>query len=443
MNRYWLFLLALAGVAAGVSSAAPVASAATTYYASPAGSGSTCSQAAPCSIEEAAEKPEDGDAVVLAPGHYALGSAIGLYKNIQFGSSAGVAATVIETTSAHNIYTFGEAHPTIHDLTIEGQGGLVINEGRGERIYVNYTGGSSSACSLGIGGALVDSVCWNHGTGSYGIEAEASGGEEGTVVLRNDTVVSSQDDAIYMRAETSGALRVEGVNVIARGTQEADLYADFSGFSTVEANFSHSDYGTIEQFPPFTEVTAPGTDGNITAAPAFVDAAGGNFAEPAGAPTVEAGLNEPANGVKDILGNERVLPTCIGGSAVTDIGAYELVPTTACASSATAPPAPVTPPSNRFTIGKLVRNTKKGTAKLSISVPDAGALTLSGKGVKKVSRSAKGAATLSLPIVATGKAKAQLAAKGKAKLKLTLRFSPSGGSAATQVKKVTLIKKHG
>lgn len=439
MKRSWLFLLALAGVAAGVSSAAPVASAATTYYASPSGSGSTCSEAAPCSIKEAAEQPEDGDAVVLEPGHYALGSAIGLYKNIQFGGSGSAAATVVETTGSHNVYTFGEAHPTIHDLTIKGQGGLVINEGRGERIYVDYTGSASSACSLGIGGTLVDSVCWTHGTGSYGIEVGASGGEEGTVVLRNDTVVSSQDDAIYMRAETGGALKVEGVNVIARGTREADLYADFSGFSTVEANFSHSNYGTIEQFPPFTKVTEPGTNGNITAAPSFVDAANGNFAEPAGAPTIDTGADDPANGAKDILGNDRMLPTCIGGTAVTDIGAYEFVPTSPCSSPS---PAPKPQPSNAFKVGKLVRNVKKGTAKLVVSVPDAGALTLSGIGAKKVTRSSKGAATLKLPIVATGKAKALLGSKGKAKLKLTLKFSPSGGTAASQVKKVTLIKKH-
>lgn len=440
MNRYWLSLLALAVVAAGGSSAAPVASAATTYYASPSGTGSVCSEAAPCSIKEAAEKPEDGDSVVLEPGHYALSSAVGLYKDIQFGGTAGPAATVIETSSSHNVYTFGEANPTLHDFTIEGQGGLVINGGRGERLYVNYTGGASSGCSLGVGGVLVDSVCWNHGTGLYGIEAEASG-EEGTIVLRNDTVLSSEDDAIYMKASSSAALKVEGFNVIARGTGEPDLYADFSGFSTVEATFKNSDYGTVEQFPPFTKVTEPGTNGNITAAPSFVDAANGNFAEPAGAPTIEAGVNDPANGSKDILGNDRMLGTCIGGTAVTDIGAYEFVPTSPCPSTSPTPLPPKKTPSNAFKVGKLVRNVKKGTAKLFVTLPDAGTLTLSGKGAKKVTRSSKGAATLKLPIAATGKAKALLTSKGKAKLKLTLKFSPNGGTAASHVKKVTLIKK--
>jgi len=48
---------------------APAARAAT-YYAAPSGSGSTCSQSAPCSLSSAAGKTNPGDTVVLADGMY-------------------------------------------------------------------------------------------------------------------------------------------------------------------------------------------------------------------------------------------------------------------------------------------------------------------------------------------------------------------------------------
>jgi hypothetical protein len=59
--------------------------------------------------------------------------------------------------------------------------------------------------------------------------------------------------------------------------------------------------------------------------------------------------------------------------------------------------------------------------------------------VKKALRSAKGAATLKLPVTPTAATKNRLRAKGKAKLALKLRFSPTGGKPAVQTKKVTLL----
>jgi hypothetical protein len=440
MNRYWLSLLALAVVVAGVSSAAPAALAATTYYTSPSGSGSACSEAAPCSIEEAAEVAEDGDSVVVEPGSYGLpGNGVGIYTEVDFGGRPGSPPPVVETTNSANFYVSGNANAKIHDLRITGKSGVVVSSGIVERVFVDYTGPYSSACVLGVGTTMRDSTCWQHNSSvADGLLINAPG-DEGEVVLRNDDFVSKEGSGIFAEAEGGGNLKVAATNVIALGHEDVDISTSFSGFSFVEFSLSHSDYATVEEFAPFTTITPPGTNGNITATPAFVDAANGSFAEPASAPTVDAGLNDPANGAKDILGNDRILGTCIGGTAVTDIGAYEFVPTAPCPSS-TPPPAPVAP-SNAIKVGKLIRNVRKGTAKLAVSVPDAGTLTLSGKGAKKATRSSKGAATLKLPIVATGKAKALLRSKGKAKLKLTLKFSPTGGTSASRFRKVTLIKK--
>ncbi len=96
-----------------------------------------------------------------------------------------------------------------------------------------------------------------------------------------------------------------------------------------------------------------------------------------------------------------------------------------------------------FKLGKAKANAKKGTATLSVQVPGAGTVTLSGKKVAKQSRKRSPASpgTVKVTIKAKGKAKKTLAKKGKAKVKATVGFAPLGGSAANQTVKVTLKKK--
>jgi hypothetical protein len=231
-----------------------------------------------------------------------------------------------------------------------------------------------------------------------------------------------------------------------------ELDSGGSAFPVTEVKFTHSNYATVSgEMAPLATITAAGTNGNQTAPPAFVDATGGDFREVAGSPTIDAGLTEAANGPTALAGEPRSLGSCLGGPAATDIGAYEFVPTAPCESSPapatdSQPPGPssqptATPaPSNLITFGKLKLNKRTGTATLTIKLPDAGTLTLAGKGVKKVVRSSKGAATLRLPITPSGPAKKALAKNGKTKLKLNLKFAPTGGTAGQTNKAVKLLE---
>jgi hypothetical protein len=81
---------------------------------------------------------------------------------------------------------------------------------------------------------------------------------------------------------------------------------------------------------PGATATPAGTGSNQTAAPTFVNAAGGDFHEAAGSPTIDAGITAPAIGTTDLDGNPRT----IGRS--TDVGAYE------AAEAPTIVPAPPT-----------------------------------------------------------------------------------------------------
>jgi hypothetical protein len=123
-------------------------------------------------------------------------------------------------------------------------------------------------------------------------------------------------------------------------------------------------------------------------------------------------------------------------------GVYEVTLTAKTAQGGTATQVAkieVTKP--KLKIGKVKLNKKNGTAKLSVGVPSAGTLTVSGKNIVKVKRTAKGAKTIKVTIKAKGKAKKTLGSTGKAKVKAKIVFKPSNGASVTKTKSITLKKK--
>jgi hypothetical protein len=436
-----------------------------TYYASPTGSGTCEIEASPCSLTKAVAKAVNEDAVMLEPGTYTLGADLAPAKAIELGGQPGVAPPIV-ATNGHDLRVNQGVDVHLHDLRVEGTTTLQLFSGVGERLFVSYTGAANEACGITDGAILIDSVCWAHDGGAASsasaIGASATGTST-TVTLRNVTAIAAGaggGDAIHTRvAGVDQKLVVEATNVVARALNHPDVEVDNgSGKEAVtEVKLTNSNYATVNgEMAPRATISAPGTNGNQTAPPAFVEAAAGDFREAAGSPTIDAGLTEAANGATALGGEPRALAACLGGPAVTDIGAYEFVPTEPCEtpappatesqqsstppSSAPAPASAPPSPSNAIELGKLKLNKRAGTATLTVKVPDAGTLTLTGKEVKKVVRSAKGAMTLHLPIKPAGPAKKALAKNGKAKLKLTLKFAPNGGTPGQTTEVIKLLE---
>jgi hypothetical protein len=104
----------------------------------------------------------------------------------------------------------------------------------------------------------------------------------------------------------------------------------------------------------------------------------------------------------------------------------------------------VVEPSNTLTFGQVTRNKKKGTAELTVNVPNPGLLTVTATG---------GTATLvgggiavprgpvKFAIRATGKKAKGLKKKGKAGVGLTFVFTPTDGTANPQTTNVGLKRK--
>jgi hypothetical protein len=102
--------------------------------------------------------------------------------------------------------------------------------------------------------------------------------------------------------------------------------------------------------------------------------------------------------------------------------------------------------SNGFSIGKAALNKKKGTARIPVTVPDAGSLKVSGNGVSGKAKLASKAVqvsggTVTLLIRPSGKTKGKLNETGKAKVKAAITYTPTGLTANTEKTKIKLKKK--
>jgi len=113
-----------------------------------------------------------------------------------------------------------------------------------------------------------------------------------------------------------------------------------------------------------------------------------------------------------------------GGNGA-DIGAFELQP------------------SNSFKLGKLKRNRKKGTAvqTVTVALPGAGSVTVSGKGLKKKTAQVAANGVVKLKLITKGKIKRKLSKKGKSKVKASFTYNATGTTPATQKKTEKLLKK--
>jgi len=89
-------------------------------------------------------------------------------------------------------------------------------------------------------------------------------------------------------------------------------------------------------------------------------------------------------------------------------------------------------------VGGVSRNVHKGTAKVTVQVPAAGSLTLSGRGLAPQSATAAGSGKLALAVRAMGPAKHKLKRKGRLTVHPAVAFTPQGGSAQSQTLTVKL-----
>jgi hypothetical protein len=321
------------------------------HYASPSGTGTACTSANPCSLKEAANKAWVNDEVILAAGNYSIGPAPVIVR-----SGA-------QNVSVHGDYSGPMPHIDAHvaevpPIFFEDNGGRLayveivneapelphaascIFEGIVERVHLVARGPGAVGLLQGPGCSVRDSLLQAEGKGAVALHTtDSETAEETDARARNVTAIATGPDSVGVAVQYLGVgptLLIELVlhNTIASG-DSYDLAAicPEPGFEKAILFVGNSNFDTsISRSPGFGPPYPPGTldppaeivqdVGNQSAPPLFVDAAGGNFREAVGSPTIDAGQPREL-GIFDLAGTPRSL------GKGPDIGAYEATPTAA------------------------------------------------------------------------------------------------------------------
>ena len=197
--------------------------------------------------------------------------------------------------------------------------------------------------------------------------------------------------------------------------------------------------------PPTVYVTNNG-GGNVSNVSQYGIGADGRLS-PKGPATVAAGANPL--GVAVAPDGRSAYVTNNGGGNVSQYGIGadgRLSPKSPATVAAGFGPigVAVTPPepSNEFSFGKVKKNKKRGTAKLTVIVPGPGGLELAKtKKVKGDEERTEAQGSVKLAVKSRGKAKRKLNRRGKAKVRAEVTYTPDGGQPNTDSKKVKLVKK--
>ncbi len=373
-------------------------------------------------------------------GNYAVDDGGGIYTHDETASLTVVNSTIsgnrAGATGNGNAYgggIYSQYSPVVvRNSTVSGNN----SGGDGGGIYVSDGPPDPSTTpdpSLTVENTTVANNTAGSGSGDDGGGIWVCCGEGGqSFTLKSSTVTGNQvggtrghGGGVVLFAVQASNVHIES-SIIANnhGTTGNDIYSDYGGqlgFSLVKDladstgtgySFTTTGPNIIGQDPQLGALANNGgpTQTELPAATSPVIDKGNAF-----------GLTSDQRGVLRPI-DFPAIPNAGDGS---DIGAVELQPSTA------------------FKLGKLKRNKKKGTAKqvVILPLPDAGSVTIKGKGLKAKTRKVTGAAKVKLPVIAKGKKRKALNASGKAKIKAKVIYNASGNAAKTIKRKLKLLKR--
>jgi hypothetical protein len=316
-------------------------------FASPGGTGSTCTDGTPCSLPTAVSNAAAGDEVLVAPGSYGTPAAP-LTTSLSVGvgdvdihgvdTAQGAPGATIYTSASYGVSLYDAPGDEISDLTIDdsgSQGAAISLKGDTADRMTFIAGPGESGCVLGGASTVTNSVCESAGDWAVAVYSPLTGGAS-TDTLRNVDAIATATSGVGLyvfSVDTSGETStVNMFNSIVRGGS-ADIQTGESGGTTplvpATVTTSHSNYGlahsTVMAGGSVTDDGTSQTTGVQTPAQLFVDEAANDFQEAPGAQTIGAGAVSAVSGTYDALGYPRLFDA--GGSCVNaDIGADAFVP---------------------------------------------------------------------------------------------------------------------
>jgi hypothetical protein len=419
-----VFALPAAGASAAVRFASPGG-----------GTNQPCPSSDPCSLSYAITAAAFNDEVVVSTGTYHVSEPILAGEPLKIhGERPGQRPLVIGDSGVKSVLESG-VKQELSDISFESTDAstatlaLFGDNSVFDRIQVVAHGESAAALRPGNSFTLRDSLLVADGQNAGALVVQ--GTETGTSSIRNVTAVASGPESVGIGlfvTKPEATVRIEAVNAIAVG--ETDASAGGTPGATGAIAFDHSN---LDRFT--SNVTS---SAGQTAPPIFVDAAVGDYREATGSPTIGAGVTDPANGTADLDANPRTttLFSCTSPApVVTDIGAYQnqlvAVPAIGC---------PVARVPNNFRFGRLIRNRRKGTAKLIVKAPAAGVFLLKSGTIRRVKRKATRKGNVVLNLRPKPRALKRLKHRHRLRARVRVTFYPNGGAPRTKGKSLTLIR---
>lgn len=98
-------------------------------------------------------------------------------------------------------------------------------------------------------------------------------------------------------------------------------------------------------------------------------------------------------------------------------------------------------PSNKFHFAGLVKKRSNGFAVLYVRVPGPGKVSLTGRGFRRLTRTARQATTVSLPVKPKVRLRHFLKQHGKGRIRVEVTFTPTGGEPRKR-EKVIVLRRH-
>ncbi len=339
-----LALLTVLGALLAAASTAPAASAATQRYASPNGSDPACSAVSPCSIRQAVEDASStgSDEVIVAPGDYPLTTTLATpYPMTIHGVagqprprllfSGGTEAGLRVIGSTLRYVEVDQSGPTRGIWASQSSLDQVIAKGADQSWTTVYNSQSNT---------IRNSIFVS--SGSSPALATGSSPAPSISTYRNVTAITNGSGGVAIEAAalTPGAnATIFARNVIARGGPGGASFRAWTDSSGATAKITVGQSNWLGGSTSGTNASIADAGGNQTSAPAFVDAAVGDYRQAPGSPTIDAGLNEFLNGPIDVDGDPREI-------GKTDIGADEFF---VAPAATTGPAAAVTEQSATLT----------------------------------------------------------------------------------------------
>ena len=205
---------------AGALLALPAGAAATTRYATPAGSATdpACAAAAPCTLQHAVAVAQSGEDVQLAPGDYALGAdpscagALQLSHVYVHGVLGRPRPRIVGPPTACVAVELGD-FGALSDLEVDGNNGFghALGVNAFSRAFRVVTGGTNGTVWVQRGGRLLDSIA-RAGNQVDAIATYNSLQTDGTTIV-NDTAIGRVD----VVADTNDQAWLDVRNTIATG----------------------------------------------------------------------------------------------------------------------------------------------------------------------------------------------------------------------------------